>query len=92
MLPHFNASTRNVARFNARFLLLLHSKVCSTMQSRRTMPGAGKQAQKKNGAAFASLSRCHATILEWRKLLPRLWWSFLPAIDFAEGPTYILAW
>jgi len=91
MFPHFNASTRNVVRFNARFLLLLHSKVRSTMQSRRTMPGAGKQAQK-NGAAFASLSRCHATILEWRKLLPRLWWSFLPAIDFAEGPTYILAW
>lgn len=41
----------NVVCFNARFLLLLHSKVGGTMQSRGTMPGAGERSQK-NGAAF----------------------------------------
>jgi len=56
-------SARCRVGFNARFLLLLRRKVRGAMRSREQcrLQTGGFQ---KNGTAFASLSRCHATILE----------------------------
>lgn len=75
--------------------VLMRVSYCYYIQKLAAQCKVGEQCRvqasglKRTALRLASLSRCHATILEWTKLQARLWWSFLPAIDFAGVPAYI---
>jgi len=64
-------------------------KFAGTMRGRRTMPGRGQASSKERRCVcpIVAVSRDYSWMGEVAATV--LWWSFLSAIDFARGPTYI---